>query len=278
MVSPSFDPTQSLQAQANSSRMQRLTNRWVANSSPNAKATPRSQVEFELLSRLTLEDEFPYPWHHAQPHQFATTETTAEALDEIVETDFDAALGWNEASIAQGAAQFFQHLDHLWEQESATQAATQAVTQTAQPTTSQAEPIAAAKPVARTITTLTATLRAQFGDRIPQAVLETLSQRAYALTEQAQNLSARTLDRLIYCVDGLLPGWSSDDWQVMARPYAFSMRNGAAPATPCISETKWEELSATDRAKLSLEIALAALAELDQDQPTREFCQDSPKI
>ncbi|AFY67885.1 hypothetical protein [Geitlerinema sp. PCC 7407] len=108
-------------------------------------------------------------------------------------------------------------------------------------------------------TSLCATLVEKFAQRVPQELLDGIVRQAQAMVKSQMSIA----ERLIACVQDALPHWSADDLQVLARPYAFAMRD-----RDYVSETlnataiSWEQLSEMDRARLSLAIARYALDEL----------------
>lgn len=186
----------------------------------------KTQVEFALLDRLHLEEDSPYGWQSLDSHpQLDHTE-----LD-------DMTLGWTEVAIEAGARHFFQTLDALWDQ-------------------TNAETAARLSPLDR--------LRQCFGHRVPLDLLTTITDRAATLTGTIERNGQAAIAQLIHCVDGSIPGWSTDDWRTIARPYALAMRD-QSPRSTVSEEVAWDELSKIERAKLSLEITLAALAELQRD-------------
>ncbi len=200
----------------------------MANPSPDhADSAVKAQVEFALLDRLHLEDDSPYAWQSLEFHP---------QLDRDLAID-DSDLGWTEEAIEAGATRFFQTLDGLWDKASV---------DTAEVTS----------PLAR--------LRERFGDRVPADLLTTIIDRAAALTGKVERSGQAAIAQLISCVDGSIAGWSSDDWRTIARPYALAMRDQSARSA--VSEdVAWDDLSKIERAKLSLEITLAALEELQLD-------------
>lgn len=103
-------------------------------------------------------------------------------------------------------------------------------------------------------------LHQKFGARVPREILEAIACQATELA--AANLSVA--DRLVRCVQGLLPNWSIDDLQVLARPFAYAMRGDRADLVSN-SERSWADLSSIERARLSLAIARFTLSNLHRD-------------
>ncbi|TAF50918.1 MAG: hypothetical protein EAZ61_11705 [Oscillatoriales cyanobacterium] len=187
----------------------------------------QAQVEFALLDRLHLEDDSPYAWQPLESHPQLDRDAS------LTDTD----LGWTDASIEAGAHRFFSTLDRLWNATSVEVAATPS-------------------PRER--------LWDRFGARVPAELLNTILDRATAITGQLERSGQAAIAQLVSCVDGSIPGWSSDDWRTIARPYALAMRDQSSRSTVS-EEVAWDELSKIERAKLSLEITLAALEELQRD-------------
>ncbi|HAG81788.1 MAG TPA: hypothetical protein DCL61_11625 [Cyanobacteria bacterium UBA12227] len=75
------------------------------------------------------------------------------------------------------------------------------------------------------------------------------------------------MDRMIQCVEELLPNWAEDDLQVLARPLAYAMRGAEAEtvelALGAVRPLDWTELSEIERARLSLAIARIAIDDLE---------------
>jgi len=188
----------------------------------------KSQVEFSLLDRLHLEDDSPYAWQSLETSPQLDGELGGELPD-------DRALGWQEETVAAGAQQFFSTLDGLWE---------------------RADRARAASPLDR--------LAARFGQRVPSDLLVTIADRANDLAGRVETRGQAALTQLIGCVDGSIPGWSTDDWRTIARPYALAMRDGSSQSTVS-PEVAWDDLSKVERAKLSLEVTLAALEALQNE-------------
>jgi hypothetical protein len=101
-----------------------------------------------------------------------------------------------------------------------------------------------------------------FAVQMPEQLLETIVQRA----QQLLSTNASLADKLVACVQDLLPGWGEDDLYVLARPLAYAMRGSddSAPqsALQSAEQAPWSELSAIDQAKLSLAIAHYTLSKL----------------
>ncbi|PZV08845.1 MAG: hypothetical protein DCF32_03815 [Leptolyngbya sp.] len=170
-----------------------------------------------------LNPETGYPWQPLAPE--------AEAYLASLETEFDALDGGElNAAIAAG-----------WQVLSA-QMATQIGDFEVQPTVN---------PVLEQLR--------QFQSRVPGDLLHRLASSAAALARSGQPL----IEQLVQCVDDVLPGWNADDLAVLARPLAYSLRDGRGEILElnlrAIPATDWDSLSGLEQARLTLTVASVAL-------------------
>lgn len=187
-----------------------------------------SAAELAMATELDLlasilSPEAEYPWQPLAPE--------AETYLASLEAEFDALDGGEtNAAIAAG-----------W-QVLSTQMATQMGDSEAQPTVS---------PVLEQLR--------QFQSRIPSGLLHRLATSATALARSGQPL----IDQLVQCVDDVLPGWNADDLAVLARPLAYSLRDGRGEILElnlrAIPATDWNSLSSLEQARLTLTVASVAL-------------------
>lgn len=170
-----------------------------------------------------LNPETGYPWQPLAPE--------AEAYLASLEAEFDA-LGGEDLNTAIAAG--WQVL------------AAQMATQMGDP-----EPPMAVNPVLEQLR--------QFQSRVPSGLLHRLANSATALARSGQPL----IDQLVQCVDDVLPGWNADDLAVLARPLAYSLRDGRGEILElnlrAIPATDWESLSTLEQARLTLTVASVAL-------------------
>lgn len=92
---------------------------------------------------------------------------------------------------------------------------------------------------------------------IPTALLDALVERAKQAIEQ----SATVAERLVGCVRDLFPDWNEADLHVLARPFAYAMRDGS-DFSSIASGLDWSSLSEVERARLSLAAANYLLTQL----------------
>ncbi|MBD1918390.1 MULTISPECIES: hypothetical protein [Cyanophyceae] len=99
----------------------------------------------------------------------------------------------------------------------------------------------------------------QFQSRVPSELLHRLASSATALARSGQPL----IEQLVQCVDDILPGWNADDLAVLARPLAYSLRDGRGEILElnlrAIPATDWDSLSSLEQARLTLTVASVAL-------------------
>lgn len=182
-------------------------------------------AEQDLLTSI-VSSETVYPWQ--------LLETEAEGYLAQLEAEFDA-LGEDEldAAIATGWQAFSAQLEAL--------ASSPSGGDLAQPAETILDQIR------------------QFQDRLPIALLQNLATTATTLARSGQPL----IDQLVTCVHDLLPTWDVADLAVLARPLAYSLRDGRGEIVDlnlrAIPITDWDNLSELDQARLTLTIASVAL-------------------
>jgi hypothetical protein len=102
-------------------------------------------------------------------------------------------------------------------------------------------------------------LQQQFQERMPTHLLQTIATTA----SQVANSGRPLVDQLVDCVNTALPGWDTGDLAVLARPLAYSLRDGRSDILAVhlrsVSPVAWEALSDVEQVRLSLAIASVAL-------------------
>lgn len=99
----------------------------------------------------------------------------------------------------------------------------------------------------------------RFAAQVPHQILENIMQRA----QQVITANLSMADRMVQCVQDLVPGWGEEDLLVLARPFAYAMRDRKAADLDALPQlTCWTELSSIEQARLSLAIAHYAIAKL----------------
>ncbi|XWK85707.1 MAG: hypothetical protein U7127_15930 [Phormidium sp.] len=193
-----------------------------------------SQAEQELLQVLLQnEEESVYYWNLTERDSdayFAQLEKTFQ-LDDWVE------------EVEEKAQTFFNQLDGIWA-------------------------INVPRIAAEDIFSI---LRQKFATRVPSAWLEAISHKAYGLkfAEDRVYNQMNLADRLVSCVQELLPNWHEGDLYLFSRPLAFAMRGTETAAIDSmlatVRELPFYDLSDMEQARLGLAIARYALAELDRE-------------
>jgi hypothetical protein len=115
-------------------------------------------------------------------------------------------------------------------------------------------------PQSSAVARLKTALVQKFGAEVPSTWLDAIAEKAKTLT----STEIPTAQRLVQCVSELLPQWTPEDLQVLARPFAFAMRGESLDSTvSTITQKTWSNLSEIEKARLSLAIARYAVSELD---------------
>ncbi len=184
----------------------------------------QSHLELELLELLD-QVEVPYPWN--------PTGIDTEAYFSTVEAEISPLWLTDEAEFVPQAQTAIAAFERLWA--------------THPSETSVMEKVRAA-------------LLQKFGTQVPSSWLEAIADRAQTLTSGETSIA----QRLVQCVTELLPQWTPEDLQVLARPFAYAMRGESLDSTvTTISQKTWSNLSEIEKARLSLAIARYAVSELE---------------
>lgn len=185
----------------------------------------RSQVEAELLEALLQPDESTYPWNPADPE--------TEAYWAELEQGFELG-GWLDEEIAGRSRSLYAKFDECWARDTTVAVATESAA-----------------------VSVRAKIAERFAARVPQEWLDTIFSKAQDVVSSQLSLT----DKMVQCVQDLLPEWGEDVLQVWARPLALSMRE---PEVRNVRQVDWSELSQTEQARLSLAIAHDAINEFNK--------------
>ncbi|WP_155523777.1 hypothetical protein [Nodosilinea nodulosa] len=205
---------------------------------PNSASEPAMATEHDLLAAI-LNPEPAYPWQPMAPE--------VEVYLSHLEAEFDAlADGDLNTAIAAG-----------WQILAAQMTDQMGAAQTATQSTPAVDPAA--------VTSVLDQLR-QFQGRMPGGLLQGLATTATGLVRSGQPL----IDQLVQCVGDTLPGWNLDDLAVLARPLAYSLRDGRGEILElnlrAIPAADWESLSSLEQARLALTIASVALKAAQEER------------
>ncbi|AFY81645.1 hypothetical protein [Oscillatoria acuminata] len=184
----------------------------------------QSHLELELFELLT-QTEVPYPWNPTAIETDAYFSTVEAAVEPLWLID--------EADFAPQAQTAIAAFERLW---------------SANPSETSA------------VESVRAALLQKFGTQVPSEWLEAIAERARTLTSSETPIA----QRLVQCVSELLPQWTPEDLQVLARPFAYAMRGESLDSTvTTISQKTWSNLSEIEKARLSLAIARYAVSEIE---------------
>ena len=169
------------------------------------------------------------------PYPWSAMDPASAAYFDAMEQDFSWD-DWSSDEVATRSSAFFSQVNALW-------------------------PAATAKAA----DTLAESLSPRFAARLPQAMLDAIAQQASRVFDANVDLA----DRLVACVQDVLPAWGEEDLQVMARPLAYAMRGTSKEeaidqALASVQSDNWQSLSEIDRARLSLVVARYAIAQIEQ--------------
>jgi len=199
-----------------------------------SRTSSQQQAEVELEFLQTLLDDDAYPWSNGDASVFESLADMEAALaEQLSEPERDA--------IATQGQQFFQTLQQQW-------------TVIDNASTSNTN-----------LSSVQSTLMQTFRDRVPTDILETLAQKAMDVVQQPSTLA----EQLVLCVQDCVPSLLPEDLQVLARPYAYAMRDPGTDkldaANQAIRPVPWNELSPVEQARLSMAIAHYSLSQATND-------------
>ena len=192
----------------------------------------RSLIQLELLEALLASDDSTYPWNPTDPE--------SEAYFVEQEEQFPLE-DWSESEITDRSHSFFSQIEQTW---------------------SEIEPKVVYISVSNVTDShyLQANLQQRFAAYIPQGWLQAIANRASQVLTNQKSMT----DKLVHCVQELLPNWAEDDLLILARPFASSMRSADTTAVESVlgnaSCSQWAALSEIEQARASLAIARYALA------------------
>lgn len=187
-----------------------------------------SQSQVEMeLLNALVQEKTPFPWNPLHPE--------AEPYLIELEQEWGQESECLDSSIHPTSSSLLMHLDTLWSQ------------------------MALAQSLSR-----------KFSSRVPSTLLQGLAKRVMTIWQQTvAGIETETAgaERLIRCVQEMLPHWSEEDLHVLARPLAYTMRDASTDSLESTLATvravNWAELSDIEQARLSLVIAHYAWAEVN---------------
>ncbi|TAF29765.1 MAG: hypothetical protein EAZ69_24355 [Oscillatoriales cyanobacterium] len=109
-------------------------------------------------------------------------------------------------------------------------------------------------------TALQKSLREKFAI-VPQDFLASITQSVQNATVKYQSLA----DQMVECVLDILPQWTEEDLQVLARPLAYAMREADSSGVEVVMESRrpWAQLSEIEQARVGLAVARYAISQLE---------------
>ncbi|MDB9459784.1 hypothetical protein PN473_15460 [Dolichospermum circinale CS-545/17] len=196
-------------------------------------------LDLELLEALLASEDPVYPWNPG--------DVASEAYFDDLEQQFNWQ-DFSEIELIQSANNFYHNLDKIWGQ-------------TVVESEFETENIRN-----NTVNDLQKALSNAFSV-IPEVLLTKIAQKATQLLMVEKSAS----EKLVECVQTLLPNWDRDDLLVLARPFAYYMRSGEPDKLTSVIKNlenrDWSNLSEIEQAKISLAIANYALEYLSKSNP-----------
>lgn len=203
----------------------------------------RSQIQTDFLELLlTSEEDATYPWDtsNVETEEFFAMNEAHFPMHELLQEELN-----------HRADSFFNHLDSLWSQ---------------LPTTQYHNCNTSGNILVR----LQESLQKWTQAGLPQAWLEKIASKANEIMDSQQSLG----EQLALCANCVLPTWGTDDLLVLARPFAYEMRNSETQTTGTdpqpvisalnkVSDRDWNSLTEIDQARVSLAVAYYALRQLN---------------
>lgn len=199
-----------------------------------------SQFDLELLEALLEPEDATYPWNPADEE----SEIYFQELEEQFAQDL------TDEELTTHSQAFYGKLDTLWSKISDCSHY--------KCNTSNVS-----------LANLQKTLHSAFAASVPQSWLNAIAQKASEMLNTTRSID----ERIIECVQTVLPSWQTEDLLVLARPLplAYGMRSSESknPASAIISDIdnqEWTALSEIEQAKISLAIAHYAFTQLNNFQ------------
>lgn len=210
-----------------------------------------SSADLELLATILEPEDETYPWNIYDE----STEDYFASLEQQIEEQFT----WEDLSgigLETRSKSFYENIDSLWCQFSSNEQQEYHLNhQNYENIVNHLQQVLK--------TTLTISVPANFINNIAQKVTEVFALEK--VTKGKSNYQKSTSEKLVECVQSLLPNLDTDDLLVLARPFAYSMRSQES----CILMTlinnwenenrDWNSLSEIEQAKLSLALTDYAL-------------------
>ncbi len=196
-------------------------------SSPHP-STP-NQAQADLLTALVSPSPiYPWaPWEATAEPYFATGTAALDGFDAASDPSLND-------SLTEGWQRFSAHLTAQWD-----------------------------NPETSSIDVLVRRLKAQLQTPLPDDLLHKLANTVTTMTTSGQTY----VERLVTCAQSVLPNWDAGDLTVLARPLAYSLRDGHSEILDLnlrpTFQTPWASLSEIEQARLSLTLAALALKTME---------------
>jgi len=192
-----------------------------------------SNLDLEFIEALLEPEDATYPWNLA--------DESSEAYFQHLELQFGLQ-DFTDAELITSADNFYQNLDIIWDQVSV---------------------IENNNISKNTVNYLQSALQNAFSV-MPEVLFTAIAQKAAEVSILEKSAS----EKLVECVQALLPSWEMDDLLVLARPFAYAMRSSEPQTLTSIirdfEHRDWANLSEIEQVKITLAIADYALQHLSK--------------
>lgn len=204
----------------------------MTNTINNSEKFSPSPIELELLEALLEPEDATYPWNHiaSESEEFFQDAEAQLAMDEFLDSELSAR-----------SNSFYNQLDTLWNNYNRTTNV-------------------------GLIASLKENLQTAIASRIPHEWIERIVEKAADIYNSKQSMS----EQLMLCAQAVLPSLGTDDLLVLARPFAYAMRNGQPQSLESalnkVGEQEWKNLSEIEQAKASLAVAYHTIRQLNDHE------------
>lgn len=187
-------------------------------------------IHLELLEALLEPEDATYPWNPiaAESEEYFHDAEAQCVINELLDAELSAR-----------SRCFYNQLDTLWSNNY--NRTTNAVI----------------------VASLKENLLAAIAERIPYEWIERIAEKASDIFNLKQTMS----EQLMLCAQAVLPNLGADDLSVLARPFAYAMRNSEPQSLESVlnkvGEHEWKNLSEIEQARVSMAVAYYALRQLN---------------
>jgi hypothetical protein len=200
----------------------------MTNTINNSENFSSTPIHLELLEALLDTEDVTYPWNHTaiESEEFFHDAEAQLLMDELLDSELNTR-----------SHTFYNQLDSLWNNYNRTTNV-------------------------GVVASLKESLQTAIASRVPHEWIERIVEKAANIFNPQQPMS----EQLMQCAQAVLPNLGVDDLLVLARPFAYAMRNGEPQSLESalnkVGQQEWNNLSEIEQAKVSLAVAYHAIRQL----------------